>query len=182
MSDAVEGTPMEKPRGNASNEAWVDYIVAAGIDTRENVERLGKTGLRDVVERHEAAEAERVAAEQEASEQAEAERVAVEQARAGGGLTTTSAAALTGASDGSEGDAPAESDPADADAGSPAPDEGGEEPDDVEPEVVDDYVVRVAISGLRNGEPWPSIGERITLPVDEGDGYVLAGYVELVKD
>lgn len=187
MSAASEGAAPEKPRGNASNEAWVDYIVAAGIAPREDVERLGKSGLRDVVERHEAAEAERVASEQEASEraaaeQAEAERVAVEQARAGGGLNTTSAAALTGASDGSEGDAPAETDPADADAGSPPPDEGGEDTDEVEPELFDEYVVRVAISGLRNGEPWPAIGERMTLPVDEGEGYVLAGYVELAED
>lgn len=42
--------------------------------------------------------------------------------------------------------------------------------------------VAVAISGLRNGEPWPAVGESITLPEHEAEGYLRFGYVVPIED
>ena len=61
------------------------------------------------------------------------------------------------------------------------------EAEKVEPEVEAEKVepaagevtvrVAVGISGLRNGEPWPAVGEPITLPADEAASYIQFGYV-----
>lgn len=41
--------------------------------------------------------------------------------------------------------------------------------------------VRATVSGSRNGEDWPEIGEVIDLPSDEAATYLAAGIVESVK-
>jgi len=38
-------------------------------------------------------------------------------------------------------------------------------------------ILAIGISGLRNGEPWPAVGEPITLPADEAATYLRLGYV-----
>ena len=38
-------------------------------------------------------------------------------------------------------------------------------------------IVAIAIGGTRNGEPWPAVGEPITLPAVEAAGYLQFGYV-----
>lgn len=45
-----------------------------------------------------------------------------------------------------------------------------------------EVVVLVAISGLRNGEPWPAPGEPIVLPEAEAAGYLKFGYVKAKPD
>ena len=42
-------------------------------------------------------------------------------------------------------------------------------------------IVRVEVSGSRNGQLWPAIGEVMELPADEAAQYLAAGYVELDK-
>ncbi len=37
------------------------------------------------------------------------------------------------------------------------------------------YTMAVQMSGTRNGQDWPGVGCVVTLPADEGDGYVAAG-------
>jgi len=44
---------------------------------------------------------------------------------------------------------------------------------DVRPTTV---IMRVAISGTRDGEPWPHAGGEVTLPADEADRFIRAGY------
>lgn len=51
------------------------------------------------------------------------------------------------------------------------------EPVDVEPKTV---VMQIAITGTRDGEPWPRPGEEITLPADEADRMVRLGYAHPV--
>lgn len=41
-----------------------------------------------------------------------------------------------------------------------------------------EVVMTVAISGLRDGQPWPAVGESITLPAGEAEQYVLNGYAK----
>lgn len=38
-------------------------------------------------------------------------------------------------------------------------------------------IVAIEIGGTRNGEPWPAVGEPITLPAAEAAGYLQFGYV-----
>lgn len=42
-------------------------------------------------------------------------------------------------------------------------------------------VMRVEISGSRDGVPWPAIGDGMVLPADEAAAYLVVGYVELDK-
>lgn len=42
-------------------------------------------------------------------------------------------------------------------------------------------IVAEAIGGLRNGEPWPAVGEPITLPAAEAASYLTFGYVREVE-
>jgi hypothetical protein len=48
-----------------------------------------------------------------------------------------------------------------------------------DPAAVGTYIVRVLITGTRNGEPWPAIGESIELPAQEAASYLLSGVVKL---
>lgn len=60
-----------------------------------------------------------------------------------------------------------------------APDEGETpepEPVDVTPTTV---AMRIAISGTRDGEPWPRVGDTIDLPADEAERLVRLGYADL---
>ena len=36
----------------------------------------------------------------------------------------------------------------------------------------------VAISGTRNGEKWPAVGEAFSLPAEEAAGYIANGYAK----
>ncbi|MEB0286164.1 hypothetical protein QN355_06325 [Cryobacterium sp. 10S3] len=50
--------------------------------------------------------------------------------------------------------------------------------EDVEPEPgLAEFVQRVQITGTRDGEKWPGIGRRVTLPIAEGRSYAALGYV-----
>lgn len=40
-----------------------------------------------------------------------------------------------------------------------------------------EFIVRIPISGTRNGEPWPAPGERIDLPEAEALDYLNARYI-----
>lgn len=42
-------------------------------------------------------------------------------------------------------------------------------------------IVAIAIGGTRDGEPWPAVGEAITLPADEAADYLRFGYVREVE-
>jgi hypothetical protein len=55
--------------------------------------------------------------------------------------------------------------------------QGWSEPVNVEPTTV---VMQIAITGTRDGEPWPRPGEEITLPADEADRMVRLGYASPV--
>lgn len=56
----------------------------------------------------------------------------------------------------------------------PVPDTS-EVPDEGEVEVV----MLIAVTGTRNGEKWPAIGESIALPADEAAQYIANGYARL---
>lgn len=45
-----------------------------------------------------------------------------------------------------------------------------------------EVIVALNITGLRNGEPWPAVGERITLPADEVATYLRTGIVKAIED
>jgi hypothetical protein len=45
-----------------------------------------------------------------------------------------------------------------------------------------EVVMRIHISGTRNGQEWPPVGERISLPVAEAAEYVQCGYAYLPDD
>jgi hypothetical protein len=64
-----------------------------------------------------------------------------------------------------------------ADASTQAPDEA--EPETVEPAEDVEVIVSAYVSGTRDGEPWPAIGESLTLPADEAEAYLKFGYVRL---
>lgn len=57
----------------------------------------------------------------------------------------------------------------------PAGDVAADAAPEAEPETAT-VVMNIAISGLRNGEPWPAPGGEITLPADEAETYVRLGY------
>ncbi|MEV7874521.1 hypothetical protein [Microbacterium sp. NPDC089188] len=44
-----------------------------------------------------------------------------------------------------------------------------------------EVVMLIAISGLRDGEAWPRVGGKITLPADEAAQYVANGYVAVAE-
>ncbi len=70
--------------------------------------------------------------------------------------------------------------PAPDDATAPsAPKHAAPEPEtEGESEVT--VVMAITITGTRNEEPWPAIGEQITLPAEEAAGYLKLGYVREV--
>ncbi|GAB2702373.1 hypothetical protein BKA24_001686 [Microbacterium marinum] len=89
--------------------------------------------------------------------------------------TTAPAPAGDDAADASTDAAPTDADDASTDA-TPADaddefDSGIADVDEVE------VFVAVTITGTRNGEPWPAVGEPITLPATEAEAYLAAGYV-----
>lgn len=51
------------------------------------------------------------------------------------------------------------------------------EPEPVEGELT--IVMKIAITGTRNGEPWPAVGGEISLPAEEAERYVQLGYAHL---
>lgn len=57
-----------------------------------------------------------------------------------------------------------------------SPDEGQVTEVDVTPVAV---VMKLSITGTRDGEPWPPIGGTVELPADEADRFVRLGYAEL---
>lgn len=52
--------------------------------------------------------------------------------------------------------------------------------DDGEPTA--EVTMRVAISGTRNGDAWPGVGESVTLPADEAERIVRAGLAHPVDN
>jgi hypothetical protein len=64
-----------------------------------------------------------------------------------------------------------------------APEGGDTGGSDAAPEVaapeLGTFQVLVGIGGLRDGVPWPAVGELIELPSDEAEGYIRAGYVKV---
>lgn len=45
-----------------------------------------------------------------------------------------------------------------------------------------DVIVRVQVSGARNGADWPSPGSKWVLPRDEAEGYAAVGLVDIVPE
>lgn len=69
---------------------------------------------------------------------------------------------------------PEQAEPEQAEPEQPEPAEP--EPDAAEPAGEVTVIVKVAITGTRNGEPWPAVGEPFVLPAAEAEQYILLGY------